>query len=154
MNAFQILQGIETLPLRMRRHVDSAVQLAEYLQAHPQVTRVAYPGLASHRDHQRAKQLMPRGCGAVFSIDLAGGREQGRRFVEALQLFSHLANVGDSRSLVIHPASTTHFRMDEAALAAAGIGPSTLRFSIGLEDPQDLIDDLQRAFRAAFPAKK
>jgi len=154
MNAFQILQGIETLPLRMRRHVDSAVQLAEYLQAHPQVTRVAYPGLASHRDHLRAKQLMPRGCGAVFSIDLAGGREQGRRFVEALQLFSHLANVGDSRSLVIHPASTTHFRMDEAALAAAGIGPSTLRFSIGLEDPQDLIDDLQRAFRAAFSAKK
>lgn len=97
---------------------------------------------------------MPRGCGAVFSVDLAGDRDTVRRFVEALQLFSHLANVGDSRSLVIHPASTTHFRMDEEALAAAGIRPSTLRFSVGLEDPQDLIDDLQRAFRAAFSSKK
>lgn len=154
MNAFQILQGIETLPLRMRRHVDNTMLLAEFLQAHPKVQRVAYPGLPTHPDHQRARELMPRGCGAVFSVDLAGDRDTVRRFVEALQLFSHLANVGDSRSLVIHPASTTHFRMDEEALAAAGIRPSTLRFSVGLEDPQDLIDDLQRAFRAAFSSKK
>jgi len=154
MNAFQILQGIETLPLRMRRHVDNTMLLAEFLQAHPKVQRVAYPGLPTHPDHQRARELMPRGCGAVFSVDLAGDRDTVRRFVEALQLFSHLANVGDSRSLVIHPASTTHFRMDEEALAAASIRPSTLRFSVGLEDPQDLIDDLQRAFRAAFSSKK
>jgi O-acetylhomoserine (thiol)-lyase len=96
---------------------------------------------------------MPKGCGAVFSVELAGNRDQGRAFVEALQVFSHLANVGDARSLVIHPASTTHFRMDEQALKAAGIGEATLRLSIGLEDPDDLIDDLKRAFRVAFPKR-
>ena len=149
MNAFQILQGIETLPVRMQRHVSNALQVAQFLESHPMVTAVSYPGLASHPDHALAKQLMPRGCGAVFSFDLKGDRAAGRRFVESLRLFSHLANVGDARSLVIHPASTTHFRMSTDALAAAGISEGTLRLSIGLEDPEDLITDLKTAFRAA-----
>lgn len=149
MNAFQILQGVETLSVRMQRHVSNAVQIAEFLEAHAMVQRVSYPGLPSHPDYELAKRLMPKGCGAVFSFDLKGDRAAGRRFVEALQIFSHLANVGDARSLVIHPASTTHFRMDSAALKAAGIGEGTLRLSIGLEDAQDLIADLSRAFKVA-----
>ena len=147
MNAFQILQGIETLPLRMSRHVANALAVAEFLEAQAQVAAVRYPGLASHPGHALAARLMPRGAGAVLSVDLKADRAGGRRFVEALDLFSHLANVGDARSLVIHPASTTHFRMDAAALAAAGIGEGTLRLSIGLEDPADLIADLKRALR-------
>jgi len=147
--AWLILQGIETLPLRMQRHVENAQKVAEFLEAQPQVERVGYPGLASHPDHALAQRLLPRGCGSVFSFDLKGSREQGRRFVEALKIFSHLANVGDCRSLVIHPASTTHFRMDDAALAQAGITPGTLRLSIGLEDADDLIADLKRALKIA-----
>jgi O-acetylhomoserine (thiol)-lyase len=149
MNAFQILQGIETLPLRMARHVSNAEAVARFLAEHPMVERVSYPGLESHPDHALAKRLMPRGCGAVFSFELRGDRATGRRFVESLRIFSHLANVGDARSLVIHPASTTHFRMDSEALAAAGIGEGSLRLSVGLEDPADLIADLKAAFRAA-----
>jgi len=149
MNAFQILQGIETLGLRMDRLVANARRVVEFLASHPQVSRVAWPELASHPDHALARRLLPRGCGAVFSVDLKHDRAGGRRFVESLSLFSHLANVGDAKSLVIHPASTTHFRMDAAALAAAGIGEATLRLSIGLEDVDDLIDDLKRGFRAA-----
>ena len=149
MNAFQILQGIETLPLRMQRHVANARRVLDYLAAHPAVARIAHPDLPSHPDHALAARLLPRGCGAVFSFDLRGDRAAGRRFVEALKIFTHLANVGDARSLVIHPASTTHFRMDAAALAAAGIGEGTLRLSIGLEDADDLVDDLARAFKAA-----
>jgi len=149
MNAFQILQGVETLSLRMARHVANTQRIVEFLASHKMVARVAYPSLESHPDHELAKRLLPRGAGAVFSFDLRGDRAAGRRFVEALQVFSHLANVGDARSLVIHPASTTHFRMDSAALAAAGIGEGTLRLSVGLEDPDDLISDLKRAFRAA-----
>ena len=152
MNAFQILQGIETLSLRMQRHVDNAQRLAEFLSAHPMVVRVAHPALPSHPDHALARTLLPRGAGAVFSFDLKGDRAAGRRFVESLQVFSHLANVGDARSLVIHPASTTHFRMDAAALAAAGITEGTLRLSVGLEDADDLISDLKRAFKAAEKA--
>jgi O-acetylhomoserine (thiol)-lyase len=149
MNAFQILQGVETLSLRMDRHVANAQRVAEFLATHPMVARVSYPSLESHPDHALAKRLLPRGAGAVFSFDLAGDRAAGRRFVESLQVFSHLANVGDARSLVIHPASTTHFRMDAAALAAAGIAEGTLRLSVGLEDADDLIGDLKRAFKAA-----
>jgi O-acetylhomoserine (thiol)-lyase len=149
MNAFQILQGIETLPLRMARHVENARTVVAFLAAHKQVARIGWPELESHPDHALAARLLPRGCGAVFSFDLAGDRAAGRRFVESLTLFSHLANVGDAKSLVIHPASTTHFRMDAAALAAAGIGEATLRLSIGLEDADDLIEDLERGFRAA-----
>ncbi len=149
MSAFQILQGVETLSLRMARHVASARTVARFLAEHPMVERVSYPGLATHPDYELARRLMPRGCGGVFTFELKGDRATGRRFVEALRLFSHLANVGDVRSLVIHPASTTHFRMDEQALAAAGVGEGTLRLSIGLEDTDDLIADLKSAFRAA-----
>ncbi len=153
-NAFEILQGVETLPLRMARHVSNAERIAHFLAAHPMVARVAYPGLPGHPDHALARRLMPRGCGAVIGFELKGDRAGARRFVEALRLFSHLANVGDARSLVIHPASTTHFRMDERALAAAGIGEGTLRLSIGLEDPDDLIADLEAAFKAAARVPK
>jgi len=149
MNAFQILQGIETLSLRMAKHVANAEKVARFLAEHPMVSRVSYPALESHADHALAKTLLPRGCGAVFSFDLKGDRAAGRRFVESLRIFSHLANVGDARSLVIHPASTTHFRMDAQALAAAGIGEGTLRLSVGLEDADDLISDLKAAFRVA-----
>jgi O-acetylhomoserine (thiol)-lyase len=150
--AWLILQGLETLPLRMARHVENTRKVVAFLVAHPMVSAVAYPELETHPDHALAKQLLPRGCGAVFSFDLRGSREQGRAFIEALKIFSHLANVGDCRSLVIHPASTTHFRMDDAALALAGITPGTIRLSIGLEDADDLIDDLKRALKAAEKA--
>jgi O-acetylhomoserine (thiol)-lyase len=147
--AWLMLQGLETLPLRMARHVANTRAVIEMLSRHPMVARIGYPELPEHPSHALAQKLLPRGCGAVFSFDLKGSRAQGRAFIEALKLFSHLANVGDCRSLVIHPASTTHFRMDDAALAAAGIGPGTIRLSIGLEDAADLIDDLQRALKAA-----
>ena len=147
--AWLVLQGIETLALRMERHVANARRVVEFLSAHAMVARVGYPELQSHPDHALAKRLLPRGCGSVFSFDLKGDRAQGRAFIESLKLFSHLANVGDCRSLVIHPASTTHFRMDDAALAAAGITQGTIRLSVGLEDADDLIEDLARALKAA-----
>jgi O-acetylhomoserine (thiol)-lyase len=147
--AWLILQGIETLPLRMERHVANARRVVQFLAAHPMVASVGYPELETHPDHALAQQLLPRGCGSVFSFDIKGTRQQGKAFIEALKIFSHLANVGDCRSLVIHPASTTHFRMDDAALVQAGIGPGTIRLSIGLEDAADLIDDLGRALKAA-----
>jgi O-acetylhomoserine (thiol)-lyase len=149
MTAFQVLQGLETLPLRMSRHVDSTVKVVEFLSGQAAVTRVHHPQLASHPDHALSQRLYPRGCSAILSFELAGGREAGKRFIEALTLFSHLANIGDAKSLVIHPATTTHFRMDDAALAAAGIGPGTIRLSIGLEHPDDLIEDLGRAIYAS-----
>lgn len=152
MNAFQILQGVETLPLRMQRHVENARKLVDFLAAHEAVESVAYPGLESHPDHALAQKLLPKGCGSVFSFSVKGGRPAGKKFIETLKLFSHLANVGDCRSLVIHPASTTHHRLDDEALAAAGIGQGTIRLSIGLEDAGDLIDDLQRALKAAEKA--
>ena len=150
--AWLILQGIETLPLRMERHVANTRRVVQFLAGHPMVATVSHPDLDTHPDHALAKKLLPRGCGAVFSFDIAGGRAQGRAFIEALKIFSHLANVGDCRSLVIHPATTTHFRMSDEALKAAGIGPGTVRLSIGLEDPDDLIDDLGRALKAAQKA--
>ncbi len=148
-SAWLILQGIETLPLRMARHVSNTEKVVEFLAAHPFVQRVGHPLVPTHPSHALAQRLLPRGAGSVFSFDLRGSRAQGKKFVETLKLFSHLANVGDCRSLVIHPASTTHFRMDDAALASAGIGQGTIRLSIGLEDPADLIDDLRRALKAA-----
>ena len=151
--AWLILQGLETLPLRMARHVENTRRIVEFLSRHAMVSRVGYPELDGHPSQALALKLLPRGCGAVFSFDLAGSRQQGRAFIESLKIFSHLANVGDCRSLVIHPASTTHFRMDDAALAAAGIGPGTIRLSIGLEDADDLIDDLKRAFKVAEKAR-
>jgi O-acetylhomoserine (thiol)-lyase len=150
--AWLMLQGIETLPLRMARHVANTRKVVAFLAAHPMVTAVGYPELDGHPSQALARKLLPRGCGAVFSFDLKGSRAQGSAFIEALKIFSHLANVGDCRSLVIHPASTTHFRMDDAALAAAGITPGTIRLSIGLEDSDDLIEDLKRALKAAEKA--
>ncbi len=159
--AWLILQGIETLPLRMQRHVENTRKVVEWLSKHTMVGRIGYPELDGHPSRALAARLLPKGCGAVFSFELKGSRgtgdgpasrAQGRAFIEALKVFSHLANVGDCRSLVIHPASTTHFRMDDAALAAAGIGPGTIRLSIGLEDVGDLIDDLGRALKAAEKA--
>ncbi|MEI6301551.1 MAG: O-acetylhomoserine aminocarboxypropyltransferase [Betaproteobacteria bacterium] len=147
--AFQILQGVETLPLRMQRHVENTRKVVEFLVRHPAVATVSYPELPEHPDYELAKKLLPKGCGAVFSFNIKGDRAAGQRFVEALRIFSHLANVGDAKSLVIHPASTTHFRMDEAALAAAGITGGTMRLSIGLEDADDLIDDLSAGLRAS-----
>ncbi len=147
--AWLILQGIETLPLRMARHIENTRKVVGFLAAHAMVDSVGYPELESHTSHALAKRLLPRGCGSVFSFNLRGSRKQGVAFIEALKIFSHLANVGDCRSLVIHPASTTHFRMDDAALVQAGITPGTIRLSIGLEDADDLIDDLKRALKVA-----
>ncbi|MCU0896767.1 MAG: O-acetylhomoserine aminocarboxypropyltransferase [Burkholderiales bacterium] len=147
--AFQLIQGLETLPIRMERHVANTRKVVEFLAAHPMVAAIAYPELPSHPDHALAQRLLPRGAGAVFSFDMKGDRAAGRRFIESLTVFSHLANVGDARSLVIHPASTTHFRMDEAALRGAGITEGTIRLSIGLEDADDLLEDLNRGLRAA-----
>jgi len=149
MTAFQILQGLETLPIRMARHIENARKVAAFLASRSEVVRVHHPDLESHADHALAKTLYPRGCSAILSFELKGGREAGRKLIESLSLFSHLANIGDAKSLVIHPATTTHFRMDEAALAAAGITPGTVRLSIGLEHPDDLIEDLDRALKAA-----
>jgi len=147
MTAFQVLQGLETLPLRMQKHVSNTQAVVDYLAEHPLVEQITYPGLPDHPDHELAQALLPKGAGAVFSFAISGGREAGRVFIESLELFSHLANIGDAKSLVIHPASTTHHRMDRAALAAAGIGEGTVRVSIGLEDVQDLIADLKAALR-------
>jgi O-acetylhomoserine (thiol)-lyase len=148
-NAFAILQGIETLSLRMDRHVSNARKIVEFLVAHPAVESVSYPELPEHPDYQLAKKLLPRGCGAVFSFTLKGDRTAGRRFVESLSVFSHLANVGDAKSLVIHPASTTHFRVPTEQLEASGIREGTMRLSVGLEDADDLIDDLKRGLKAS-----
>ena len=150
--AWLILQGIETLPLRMERHIRNTEKVVQFLASHPLVGRVGHPLLDTHPSHQLAKKLLPRGAGSVFSFDIKGNRNQGRKFIETLKVFSHLANVGDCRSLVIHPASTTHFRMSDEALAQAGIGQGTIRLSIGLEDADDLIDDLKRALKAAEKA--
>lgn len=151
-SAWLILQGIETLPLRMERHMRNTERVVQFLASHPMVARVAHPMMPDHPSHALAQRLLPRGAGSVLSFDLRGDRAQGRAFIESLKLFSHLANVGDCRSLVIHPASTTHWRMSDEALAAAGIGPGTIRLSIGLEDADDLIDDLKRALKAAQKA--
>ncbi|MGZ5271815.1 MAG: O-acetylhomoserine aminocarboxypropyltransferase [Ramlibacter sp.] len=150
--AWLILQGIETLPLRMERHMRNTEKVVQFLASHPFVGRVGHPMLETHPSHALARKLLPRGAGSVFSFDMKGTRDQGRKFIEALRVFSHLANVGDCRSLVIHPASTTHFRMTDDALVSAGITQGTIRLSIGLEDPDDLIDDLKRALRAAEKA--
>ncbi|MES2739773.1 MAG: O-acetylhomoserine aminocarboxypropyltransferase [Pseudomonadota bacterium] len=146
-NAFAILQGIETLGLRMDRHVANTRKVVAFLLSQPAVASVTYPELPSHPDHILARTLLPKGCGAVLTFNVKGDRAAGRRFVDALQLFSHLANVGDAKSLVIHPASTTHFRVPAEQLAAAGIGEGSMRLSVGLEDADDLIEDLARALK-------
>jgi len=148
-NAFHLLQGLETLPMRMDRHVSNAEAIVAFLQQHDEVSDVFHPSVTTHLDHQLAKQLLPKGCGAVFSFELKGGRKAGSVFIESLQLFSHLANVGDAKSLVIHPASTTHSRMDTQALLDAGVSPGLVRLSVGLENIEDLIGDLAQALKRA-----
>jgi O-acetylhomoserine (thiol)-lyase len=158
LSAFQILQGMETLPLRMARHIENTRKVLTHLSAQVggAVDAVVHPDLPDHPDHELAKKLLPKGSSSVFTFNLAGGREggreKGRKFIEALKVFSHLANVGDAKSLVIHPASTTHFRMSDKALVAAGIHPGTIRLSIGLEDADDLIEDINRGLYAAGKA--
>ena len=147
--AFHILQGMETLPLRMQKHVSNTAEIVAFLAQQEGVEIVNHPMLESHPDHELAKTLLPKGCGAVFGFELKGGRKAGVRFIEALEVFSHLANVGDAKSLVIHPASTTHHRMDADALGKAGISEGLIRLSVGLEDTKDLIADLKKGLRAA-----
>lgn len=148
-NAFYLLQGCETLSMRMARHIENARAVVSFLAEHEAVKSVAYPELPDHPDRELAAKLMPNGTTAVFSFEINGGREAGKRFIENLNLFSHLANVGDAKSLVIHPATTTHSRMDAESLKEAGISEGLVRLSIGLEDQRDLIDDLTGALRAS-----
>ena len=148
-NAFYILQGTETLAIRMQRHVDNTRKIVQFLAEADEVSWISYPELDSHPDHERAAKLLPKGCGSIFPFGIKGGREAGRAFIERLEIFSHLANVGDAKSLVIHPASTTHATMDATQLERAGVGEDLVRLSVGLEDPSDLIDDLRRGLRAS-----
>lgn len=142
--AFYILQGMETLSIRMARHVENTRKVVAFLRASDAVVDISYPELEDHPDYALAQKLLPNGVGAVFCFTLRGGREAGRAFTEGLEIFSHLANVGDAKSLVIHPASTTHYRMSDEDLAAAGINQGTIRLSVGLEDSDDLLEDLSR----------
>ena len=148
-NAFYIMQGIETLPLRMQKHTANAEVVAEFLDGADEVEWVNYPSLASHPDHELAKTLLPKGAGSILSFGIRGGRESGRKFIEGVNLASHLANVGDAKTLVIHPGSTTHQQMSAKDLTAAGIGEEMVRLSVGIEDPDDIIDDLKRALDAS-----
>ena len=148
-NAFHILQGVETLPLRMERHVANTAKVLEFLMESEAVSWVLHPTLPSHEDHELAKRLLPKGAGSIVSFGVKGGRAAGRRFIEACGLASHLANVGDAKTLVIHPASTTHQQMDAEQLAAAGVGEDMIRLSVGLEDPGDIVEDLRQALRAS-----
>jgi len=148
-NAFHLLQGVETLHLRMERHVQNTRAVLEALTTNKAVDWVLHPSLESHPDHALAKQLLPRGAGSIISFGIKGGRPAGRKFIETLKLISHLANVGDAKTLVIHPASTTHQQMDAAQLAAAGIGEELIRLSVGIEAASDIIDDLGQALRAS-----
>jgi O-acetylhomoserine (thiol)-lyase len=146
--AYRLLEGLETLAVRMDRHVSNAVTVANYLEGARGVSEVIYPGLAGHRDHALAERLMPQGAGSILSFVLEGGRDAGRRFIEEVRVFTHLANVGDARSLVIHPGSTTHAQLDAQSMAAAGIDEGLVRMSVGIEDPADLLADLDRALAA------
>jgi O-acetylhomoserine (thiol)-lyase len=148
-NAFLIVTGLETLPLRMQRHSDNALKVAEWLSKQPQIKWVSYPGLPSDPNHALQQKYSPKGAGSVFTFGLKDGYEAGVKFVEALQLFSHLANIGDTKSLVIHPASTTHRQLSDEQKVAAGAGPDVVRLSIGIEDVEDIIADLEQALKAA-----
>jgi O-acetylhomoserine (thiol)-lyase len=154
-NAFLFLQGLETLSLRMARHVENALAVAGYLASHELASQVTYPGLPSSRYRALVDKYLPRGTGAVFSFDCRGGRAAGQDFIRGVTLWSHLANVGDSKSLIIHPASTTHRQLNDEELSAAGVGPGTIRLSVGTESLDDLIWDLEQGFaRAAASATR
>jgi O-acetylhomoserine (thiol)-lyase len=148
-NAFLFLQGLETLSLRMERHVQNAQSVAEFLESHPCVEWVTYPGLKSHLDHATAQKYLPKGPGAILGFGITGGVEAGKRFIDSLQLFSHLANVGDSKSLAIHPASTTHSQLTPAQQESAGVTPDFIRLSIGTEDIDDILWDLDQALKVS-----
>jgi O-acetylhomoserine (thiol)-lyase len=148
-NAFQLIQGVETLPLRMAAHMANTKRVLDFLTSAAAVAWVLHPDLPGHPDHALAQRLLPRGAGSIVSFGIKGGRAAGKRFVDSLKLVSHLANVGDAKTLVIHPASTTHQQLDAAALATAGIGEDMIRLSVGLEDADDIIDDLAQALRAS-----
>ncbi len=148
-SAFLLLQGVETLSLRIERHSSNAQALAEWLEQRDEVAAVHYPGLPSNRWYEAGQRYLPRGAGAVLAFELRDGVEAGKRFVDAVELFSHLANIGDVRSLIIHPASTTHSQLDEAQLAATGTSPGLVRLSVGIENLVDLKADLEAGFRAA-----
>ncbi|NII51521.1 O-acetylhomoserine aminocarboxypropyltransferase/cysteine synthase family protein [Frigoribacterium endophyticum] len=148
-SAFLLAQGVETLPYRMRAHVDNARQVAEWLDADPRIERVRWAGLPEHPHHERAAKYLPEGPGSVFTFELAGGRAAGKTFIESVELASHLANIGDAKTLVIHPGSTTHAQLSEQQLVDAGVLPGSVRISVGIEDPADIIDDLDQALTAA-----
>ena len=148
-NAFQLIQGIETLPLRMQKHVSNAVAVAEMLVDHDAVGWVKHPSAPEHPDRELAQRLYPHGAGAVLSFGIKGGRQAGRKFIESVRLASHLANVGDATTLVLHPASTTHQQLSAEDLEAAGVSEDLIRVSVGIEDPRDIVDDLARALRAS-----
>ena len=147
-NSFLTIQGIETLSLRMDRHVQNAQAVAEWLEKHPRISWVKYPGLKSHPDYERAKKYFPKGPGAILGFGIKGGAEAGKKFIESLQLFSHLANVGDAKSLAIHPATTTHSQLSEEEQTSAGVTPDFIRLSIGIEDIDDILWDLNQALKA------
>ena len=149
MNAFLLLQGIETLSLRMEKHRSNTEKMIEYLSAHDRVSWVSHPSLPSHSSHELAKKYLPKGAGSIVSFGVKGGRDAGRAFIENVELASHLANVGDAKTLIIHPATTTHSRIDAEALVAAGITEDMIRLSVGLEDIEDLKADFDNGFRAA-----
>jgi len=153
-NAFLFLQGLETLSLRMERHVTNALAVANYLESHELASKVTYPGLPQSRFRHVVDKYLPRGAGAVFSFDCRGGREGGQDFIRGVTLWSHLANVGDSKSLIIHPASTTHRQLSDDELKAAGVGPGTIRLSVGTESIDDLIWDLEQGFARAASAAR
>ncbi len=147
-NSWLFIQGIETLSLRMERHVRNAQAVAEFLEDHPRVSWVTYAGLKGHPDHERAKKYLPKGPGAVLGFGVKGGREAGAKFIDSLKLFSHVANVGDAKSLAIHPASTTHSQLSDEEQKAAGVSPDFIRLSIGLEDIEDILWDLDQALNS------
>ena len=144
-NAFLILTGIETLPLRIQRHCDNALAVAQWLKAHNKVAWVSYPGLPDDKYHALARKYLPKGAGSVFTFGLKGGFDAGVKLVSNVKLFSHLANIGDTRSLIIHPASTTHRQLSDEQKVASGAGPDVVRLSIGIEDKDDIIADLEQA---------
>lgn len=148
-NSFQIIQGVETLHLRMQRHVENAQKVAEWLEKHPLVSWVNYPGLASHPDHAKAKKYLPKGAGAIIGFGIKGGMEAGKKFIDNVKLLSHLANIGDAKSLVIHPASTTHQQLTSEEQISTGVTADFIRLSVGLEDVRDIVADLEQALKAA-----
>src|SRR5207237_922606 len=153
-NSFLFLQGLETLPLRMEAHSKNALAVAKHLESHKAVTWVNYPGLESSHYRALAKKYLPKGAGAILTFGIKGGMEAGKRFIESLKMFSHLANVGDAKSLVIHPASTTHRKLNETELKAAGVTADMVRLSVGIEDIEDITWDLDQALASSQAAAK